>query len=143
MTDFYLFRSSQDSLDVRKNNSSSDFLIQLPKTYSIEGQRLCALKQISFTCDLKPKTRILYLCLDIVEESYVKNTLVPIVRNIEIYNKSKKYLTENFEEGIYLPVNVTHLTSLRVYLRDSDLQPVQFDSNDLHCLLHFKKNGLH
>ena len=143
MTDFYLFLSSQDSLDMRKNNSSSDFSIQLPKTYSIEGQWLCALKQISITCDFKPKARRLYLCSDIAEESYVRNTLVPIVRNIEIYNKSKKYLTENFEEGIYLPVNVNHLTSVRVYLRDSDLQPVQFDSNDLHCLLHFKKNGLH
>ena len=76
-------------------------------------------------------------------ESYVRNTLVPVVRNIEIYNKSKKYLTENFEDDTYLSVNVTHLTSVRVYLQDSDLKPVQFDSNDLHCVLHFKKNGFH
>ena len=117
MTDFYLFLSSQDSLDVRKNNSSSDFYTQLPKTYSLEGQWLCALKQALFTSDFKPKTtRRLYLCSDIVEESYVRNTLVPIVRNIEIYNKSKKYLTEYFDDDIYLPVNVTHLTSIRVYL---------------------------
>ena len=113
MTNFYLFLSSQDSLDVRKNNSSSDFWIQLPKTYSLEGQWLCALKQVSFTCDFKPKTRRLYVCSDIVEESYVRNTLVPIVRNIEIYNKSKKYLTENFDDDIYLPVNVTQLTSIK------------------------------
>ena len=144
MTDFYLFLSSQDSLDVRKNKSSSDFYIKLPKTYSLEGQWLCALKQVSFTSDFKPKTtRRLYLCSDIVEESYVRNTLVPIVRNIEIYNKSKKYLTEYFDNDIYLPVNVTHLMSIRVYLRDSDVQPVEFDSNDLHCLLHLKQNGLH
>ena len=146
MTDFYLFLSSQDSLDVCKNNNTSEFWIQLPKTYSLEGQWLCALKQVSFTrftCDFKPKTRRLYLCSDIVEESYVRNTLVPVVRNIEIYNKSKKYLTENFEYDTYLSVNVTHLTSVRVYLRDSDLKPVQFDSNDLHCVLHFKKTGFH
>ena len=143
MTDFYLFLSSQDSLDVRKNNNTSDCWIQLPKTYSLEGQWLCALKQVSFTCDFKPKTRRLYLCSDIVAESYVRNTLVPVVRNIEIYNKSKKYLTENFEDDTYLSVNVTHLTSVREYLRDSDLKPVQFDSNDLHCVLHFKKNGFH
>ena len=43
------------------------------------------------------------------------------MRNIEIYNKSKKYLTENIDDGIYLPMSVTHLTSVRVYLRDSDL----------------------
>ena len=45
MTDFYLFLSSQDSLDVRKNNNSSDFWIQLPKTHSLEGQWLCALNK--------------------------------------------------------------------------------------------------
>ena len=143
LTDFYLFVSSQDSLDVHKNNSSSDFWFQIPKTYSLERQRSCALKQVSFSCDFKPKTRRLYLCSDIVEKSYVRNTLLPVVRNIEIYNKSRKYLTETFEEGVYLPVNITHLTSVRVYLWDSDLKPVEFDSNDLHSLLHFKKNGLH
>ena len=57
MTDFYLYLSSQDSLDVRKNNSPPDFWNQLPKTYSLEGQWMCALKQISFTCDFKPKSR--------------------------------------------------------------------------------------
>ena len=143
MTDFYLFLSSQDSHNVRKNNNTSDFWIQLPKTYSLEGQWLCALKRVSLTCDFKPKTRTLYLCSDILEESYVRNTLVPVVRNTEIYNKSKKYLTENFEDDTYLSVNVTHLISVRVYLRDSDLKPVLFDSNDLHCVLHFQKNGFH
>ena len=90
MTDFYLFLSSQDSLDVRKNNNTSDFWIQFPKTYSLEGQWLCDLKQVSFTCNFKPKTRRLYLCSDIVEESYVRNTLVPVVRNIEIYITSPR-----------------------------------------------------
>ena len=82
----------------------------------------------------------------------VRNTLVPVVRNIEIYNKSKKYLTENFEDDTYLSVNVTHLTSVRVYLRDSDLKPIQFDSNDMHFKKEWvplkfmtlnKKNGFH
>lgn len=143
MTDFYLYLSSQDSLDVRKNNNPSDFWIQFPKTYSLEGQWVCALKQISFTCDFKPKSRRLYLCCNIVEESYVRNTLFPVLRNIEIENKSRKYKSESFEEGIYIPVNVTNLATIRVSLLDADLHPVQFESNDLHCVLHFMKNGFH
>ena len=143
MTDFYLYLSSQDSLDVRKNNSPSDFWIQLPKTFSLEGQWVCALKQISFTCDFKPKSRRLYHCFNIVEESHVRNTLFPVLRNIEIENKSRKYKSETFEEGIYLPVNVTNLATIRVSLLDADLHLVQFESNNLHCVLHFKKNGFH
>ena len=102
-TDFYLYLRSQDSLDVRKNNSSSDFWIQLPKTYSLEGQWVCTSKQLSFICDFKPKSKRLYLCCNIVEESYVRNTLFPMLRNIEIENKFKKYKSETFEEGTLSP----------------------------------------
>ena len=140
MTDFYLYLSSRDSLDVRKNNNPSDFWIQFPKTYALKGQRMCALKQISLTCNFKPQAQRLYLCCDIVEESYVRNTTLPILGNIEIPNRYKKFKCETFEEGIYLPVNVTNLSNVRLYLLDADLHPVQFESEDLHCILHFKQN---
>ena len=139
MTDFYLYLSSRDSIDVRENNNPSDFWI--PKTYALEGQWVCALKQISLTCNLKPQAPRLYLCCHIVEESYVRNTTLPILRNIEIANRYKQFKCETFDEGISLPVNVTNLSTVRLYLLDTDLHPVQFESEDLHCLLHFKQNG--
>ena len=55
MTDFHFYLSSRDSLDVRKKNNLSDFWIQFPKTYTLEGQWLCALKDISLTCNFTPK----------------------------------------------------------------------------------------
>ena len=141
MTDFYTFLSSKDSLDLRKNNTPSDFWIQFHKTYTLDGHWVCALKQISLTCNFTPRTRRLYFCCDIVGESYVRNRTIPVLRNIEIETRYKKLKSETFEEAIYLPVNVSNLNAIRLYLLDEDLQPINFDSNDLHCVLHFKQNG--
>ena len=82
MTDFHLYLSSRDSLDVRKNNNPSDFWIQFPKTYALEDQWVYALIQISLTCSFKAQAQRLYLCCDIVEESYVRNITLPILRVI-------------------------------------------------------------
>ena len=143
MTDFYVYLSSKDSLDLRKNNNPSDFWIQFNKTYTLDGHWVCALKQVTLTCNFTSRAKRLYLCCDIVKESYVRNRTVPVLRNIEIENRYKKIKTDTFEDDIYLPVNVSHLSSIRLFILDEELQPVTFDTNDLHCVLHFKQHGLY
>ena len=140
MDSFYLYLNSQDSLSIRKNNSPSEFWIQLSKSYHLDGQWTCALTEITLDCDFKQRSKRLYLCCDLVEESYARNTLIPVLRNIEIGTKYKKVLSTEFIRPIYVPVTVTQLTSLRLYFKDENLNPVDFETNDLHCVLHFKKS---
>ena len=142
MTEFYTYLSSKDSLNLRTNNSPSDFWIQFHKPFALDGHWVCALKQISLTCNFTPKSKRLYLCSDIVGESYVRNSAVPVLRNIEIENRYKKLTTVTFDDDIYLPVNVSNLNAIRLYLLGEDLEPINFESNDLHCVIHFKQNGL-
>ena len=71
MTEFYLFLSSRDSI-YRKNG----FWIEFPKPYLLEGNWTCALTEITLTCDFKPRSQRIYLCSDIVQESYVHNALI-------------------------------------------------------------------
>lgn len=141
MADFYLYLSCQDSLHLRKNNTSSDFWIQLPKKYDLQGQWECALKEITFTCDFKPKSSRLYLCCDILEESYVRETSLPVLRNIELTGRYKKVKSETYINPRYVPIKVSILDTLRVVLKDENLEPVQFSTNDLHCVLHFRRHG--
>ena len=70
MNDFYLYLNSRDSSGIRKNNSLSEFWIQFPKRYILEGKWMCGLIDITLDCDFKPRSSRLYLCSDIVEESY-------------------------------------------------------------------------
>lgn len=139
MTDFYLYLSSRDSLDIRKNNNPTDLYIQFPKSYTLEGRWSCALTEVTLTCDFTPRSKRLYICCDIVEESYVRDTLFPVLRNIEIQTRYKKLKTEEFVNPVYVPVKVKNLSTIRLYLLDEHLNPVQFQSSDLHCVLHLKK----
>ena len=87
MTEFYLFLSSSDSV-YRKNG----FWIEFPKPYLLEGNWTCALTEITLTCDFKPRSPRIYMCSDKVQESYVHNTLIEIVRNAEIRDIRKSSL---------------------------------------------------
>ncbi len=138
MKDFHLYLSSRDSVDIRKNNDPSDFWIQLPKSYDLEGHWSCCLKEISLTLDFTPKSSRLYVCCDVIEDSYVRDSLLPILRNVEVGSLYKKYKRIEYNRPIYVNVKSQSFQRIRLYLRDENLNPVQFSSNDLHCVLHFK-----
>lgn len=57
MSDFHLFISSTDTVDVRKNNDPSEFWIQFPKAYALEGNWEYVIKEISVTSDFKPRSK--------------------------------------------------------------------------------------
>ena len=139
MNEFYLYLSSWDSLKIRKNNNPSDCYVQLPKSYILEGRWLCALTESTLTCDFTPRSKRLYLCSDIVEESYVREALLPVIRNIEIETRYKKLKSDKYHHPVYLPVRINHLSAVRLYMIDENLNQVDFKTNDLHCVLHFKK----
>ena len=96
---------------------------------------------ITLTCDFKPRSQRIYLCSDIVEESYVHNALIEIVRNVEIGTRCKKVKSESYTKPIYVPVKVSTLDRIRLVFKDENLQPLELNSNDLHCVLHFKRDG--
>ena len=51
---------------------------------------MCGLIDITLDFDFKPRSSRLYLCSDIVEESYVQGSLIELLRNIEIGPRYKK-----------------------------------------------------
>ena len=136
MTEFYLFLSSRASV-YRKNG----FWIEFPKSYLLEGNWTCALTIITLTCDLKPRSSRFYLCSYIVQESYVRDSFIQILKNIEVGTRYKKVKPESYPKPIYVPVKVSTLDRIRLEFKDKNLQPLELDSNDLHCVLHFKRDG--
>lgn len=139
MKNYYLYLHSSDSLTLYPNNSPSECWIQLPKHYNLDGQWECALVDISLDCKFNPRSLRLYLCCDFVEESCVKDKLYPVLRNIEVNARYNKIKTELYSKPIYIPVNEKQLHTLRLYLVDSNLKPVEFTENDLHCVLHLRQ----
>lgn len=136
--DHYLYLDSQDSIHLYKN-SPSECRVQLPKSYTLEGSWSCALIDITLDCHFTPKSSRLYLCCEFVEDSYVKESLLPVLRNIEINGRYKKLKTEVYTYPLYIPIKTHYLHTVRLYLLDDTLQPVVFSTNQFHCVLHLRK----
>ena len=139
MDSFYLFLNCNDSEKVHKNNSAHDFIVDLPRTYKLTGEWECGLKELTAVLKFTPQSNCLYLCSDILSDSYVRNRTLPVLRNLEIGTRYNKLRLFTFENPIYISVKSEKLEDVRLYLRDSELQPVTFESNELNCVLHFRK----
>ena len=72
----YLYVSSDDSLDLNTSNNAYDFTVNLPK--SITGDFVIALGEITYTSHEED----LYVFCDLCEDSYIKNTSLPILRSV-------------------------------------------------------------
>ena len=97
------------------------------------------MQELSLTLDFKPKNIRLYLCCDLVEDSYVFYSLLPVLRNVEVHTLYKKYKTKEYLNPTYIKVKSKNFQKIRLYLVDQQLKPVQFMSNDLPCVIHLMK----
>ena len=136
--DLYLYLNSKDSLRLFEDNSPTEFRIQFPRPLTLEGHWTCALIEVALDCDFNPRSSRLYLCCDFLQESYVRNALLPVLRNIEVNTRYGKIKTEQYSVPLYVPVNRTYLHTAKLRLLDENLDPVTFSKNNFHCVLHLK-----
>ena len=134
---FYLFVSSSDSLNVHENNVGSDFIVQLPQTYHLDGKWECALIEASFVPDFEEQTDQILICTNVIAPSYVKNTSRRVLRRIEILQEDKTDLT--FNQKFYFDVNQTELSRLNIYVLNEELQLAGFKVDKVNCTLHFRR----
>jgi hypothetical protein len=83
MEEFYLYLYCGESLSTHVNNHAGDFVVDLPKTYLLEGRWECALTELTLHLQTERRTERLYLCSDLVQDSYLKNTFLPILRSVD------------------------------------------------------------
>ena len=81
--EFYLYLYCGDSLSTHVNNHAGDFVVDLPKTYLLEGRWDCALTELTLHPQTKQRAKRLYLCSDLVQDSYLKNTFLPVLRSVD------------------------------------------------------------
>jgi len=73
MEQFYLYLYCGDSLSTHVNNHTGDFVVDLPKTYLLEGRCEYALTELTLHSQTERRTKRLSLCSDLVQDSYLKN----------------------------------------------------------------------
>lgn len=64
---------------VHPGNTPGDFIVTLPKRYRLEGHWECALLEISHYL---PYHQRLHVYCDVIEDSYLKGSLFPLLRTV-------------------------------------------------------------
>ena len=68
MEEFYLYLYCGFSLSTHVNNHTGDFVVDLPKTYLLEGRWECALTELTLYSQTERQTERLFLCSDLVQD---------------------------------------------------------------------------
>ena len=134
--DHYLFLSSQSSKEQHPNNTSTDFTVELPKTYYLEGTWEVALKEL----ETRINEDLFYVLSDVCQESSVGGTLTSVLRSVR--REKKKDVLFTFTDPYYITVRPDQLPRVRIYIRGRDLQSVKMDSSVLYCTLHLRKKDV-
>lgn len=135
MDEFYLFLYCGDSISTYVNNHSGDFVVNLPKRFLLEGSWECALTEITMPSHLERQSHRIYVCTDIVEESYARDSLLPLLRATEPLEEG----TLEFVKPYYVKLRQSELHRVRVFIRDDRLEPCRFKLDRLYCTIHLRR----
>lgn len=128
------------SLDDRElfDNKPYDFRVQFNRQLQFDGYWMVGLTEISVTSVLqKGNCKELFIYCNVCQESFVGTQEVPLLRRV--------YLTETencniiYDSTYYVPMKLSELRYLHVYIRDSKGQPSSILEGDVTITLHFKK----
>jgi hypothetical protein len=138
MEEFYVFVSSEDSLEHFGDNSGGQFRVQFSRTYSMKDIWECALFNVSFVPAFETPTIRVYVGGDFVGNySYVRNSHQPVLQSVGILHEEVTDVT--FERPIYHETKPFQFYQLEITLKDDRLRVCCFKDDHVFCLLHFRK----
>ena len=129
----YLFLNSADSAEQHPDNTCTDFTVELPRTYLFDGVWECCLKEVATDID----EDFFYVCTNICQESYVENTLFPVLRAVTRPRSKTRFYS--FEDPFYLKLSVDAVNRVRIFIRGRGLRPISSPGSSFRCTLHIRK----
>lgn len=131
-----MYLTNTDSIDKHPENTPSDFTVELSRPIFLDGDWECALREVRFLGDVGEK--YIYVCADLCEDSFVCDTVYPVLRKVSRPFK-KKTITSIYANPLYVAVKRDLLQSIRIFIRGERLKTTHFESGSLECTLHLTK----
>jgi hypothetical protein len=140
MEEFYVFVSSENSLNHFGNNSGGQFLLQFLRMYPMKDKWECALLDVSFASAFETHTRRVYVCGDFVGNySYVRNSYQPVLQSVSILHEEVMDVT--FERPTYHETKPFQFYQLEITLNDDRLRVCRFkDDHVFVCFISVNDN---
>ena len=137
MEEHYMFLSSRDSLEFFPENKAHSFEVKLPGTLKLEGRWKCALTELVYVPQFtgeRPKQ--IYVCCDLVQDSYVADSMLPIMRKVAVPTAIGTRTSLTFPQNYYFPLARNEIQYINVYVKDHNLNAPEFSQEPLSCTLH-------
>ena len=100
--------------------------------------RLSSKKNKRHTTDIvetSKKSKDLFLCCDLIEQSYVGTIKMPVLRNFT--RNTTGVINENIPHALWLKVTRTDVSRIKLYITDRSGEIISFDKGSLKCTLLF------
>lgn len=130
----YLFLNSNDSTNFHPSNKPDDFIVSLPKPYVLDGCWECGLLEMNMQLSNDIYLSRVHVCCDIIEDSYVRNNMLPILRSQELTPK-QSLMQITYVQPFYLSVSKQEIRSIRIFIRNDQLQAIPSKIQRLSCVL--------
>jgi hypothetical protein len=124
MEQFYVFANSEDSLNIFNDNVGGRFRVYFPNPYVLDGTWECALLEVTFVPMLTTPTRRIYVCCDFVDNTFVRDSYIPVLQSLSVLNEDVPDVT--FENPIYHRVRGGIGQQIEISMRDDNLEICRF-----------------
>ena len=131
----YFFLSSKDSLKYHPNNKAYNFTVEVPERTSLSGKWEVGIGDFH-TSSVVNET--LYLFSDIVDYSYVRNSMQGILRPLPQSNSNKFQL---FNEIYYFPIKNKNFSRIQIYIKNRNLQFAKSLTGTVELTMHLRKKN--
>ena len=121
---FFIFLTSEDSLLYHQDNVPSNFIVELEERLQLTGDWEVGICDFFCSENIPEKC---YIFSDIVDYSYIRNSLEPILRTIMPSTSTSGYIFPKI------------LNRIRVYIKDNQLRLVSGLTAPVSVTLHFRK----
>lgn len=138
-TQYYIYASPDDSKDIHTKNNISDFVVELPSTLNLEGVWEIGLLEAEYSQNVHSDKNLatgsvlgtVFLFCDLCEESFIRGKMLPVLQKL---NRSRTFEPPNF-----VRMKPGGIQRFRVYMKDSEMNPVSVADWKLKCTLLFRK----
>ena len=133
MEQFYVFANSEESLNIFNDKAGGRFRVYFSNPYVLDGPWECALLEVTFVSKLTTATGRIYMCCDFVDNSYVKDSYIPVLQSLSVLSEDITNVT--FENPIYHRVRGGICQKIEISMRDDNLKICRFKDDRAFCLV--------
>ena len=146
---FYLYLDKTDSLNYFPRNNGRDFTVKLPERLNLmAGSWSCGLVQVCMAGSQSDLIREIFICCDIIEDSFTAAGKLPVLRSFSpqhISGNAGQESQGNFTKHIeysnifYIHLRQACFEKVNIYIKDRKWGDSTGDLEVRNCVLHFTR----